>query len=97
MKPITTAERAVLEAAHTLARTQTEVEAATDAWMAAGEHGAGAEWDRMVTARRVRNNAADRLYNVASRDLAENPATDVPEFLRAYLPATTPAANGAAR
>lgn len=97
MKPITTAERAVLEAAHTLARAQAEVEASMGAWMAAGEHGAGAEWDRMVTARRVRNNAADHLYDVASREMAgELVAADVPEFLRHRLPAA-PAMNGSIR
>lgn len=93
LTPLTTAGRAVLEAAHTLARAQTEVEAAMDAWMTAGEIGDGAEWDRLATARRARNDAADHLYDVASRETIDNPATDVPPFLRPYLSAT----NGAAR
>lgn len=91
---LTTAERAVLDAARTLARTKAEVEAAMDAWMAAGEHGCGAEWDRLVIARRARKGAADRLYDVASSGLDERAAADVPAFLRGRLPVAAPEANG---
>lgn len=95
--PLTAAERTVLDAARTLSSAQAEVESAIGAWMAAGEHGAGTEWDRMVTARRVRNHAADHLYDVASREMTgELVAVDVPNFLRPRLPAA-PAMNGSIR
>lgn len=97
LTPITAAERAVLDAARGLARAQAEVESAMDAWMAAGEAGDGTEWDRMVTARRVRNHAADHLYDVASREMTgELVAADVPNFLRHRLP-SAPAMNGSIR
>lgn len=94
-KALTQAERTVLHAARDLSRAQAEVEAALTRWAATPDAPTEApEYVRLTAARRARNNAADRLYNVASRDLAENPATDVPNFLRAYLPATEPATNG---
>lgn len=93
---LTAAEHTVLAAARALACAQREVETSLDAWAACADETTDTrEYARLTAARRARNDAADRLYDAASSELAASLAGDVPTFLRAYLPATNGAHEGA--